>query len=134
MPDVTIPLAQPGVASFELTDDFLNTHLLRGSDPRLSEAVSGAAGAAIERFEVVGFDSSGDVVPATWNADPDLSVAPIGVATAAAADGERVLYWFTGHFNFDVLVFDATFDTDAKKLVAFNGAPTPTQIRVSPRF
>lgn len=41
--------------------------------------------------------------------------------------------WYTGCFNLDALVWDASFDTDAKKKAAFEGAPTPTQIIVAKR-
>lgn len=136
MPDITIPLADPGTAHFELTDDYLNQHVLMGSHPALSPAVSGEAGAAIRELEVVGFNSAGEVVPATWNADPALAIAPIGIATAAS-DGlgtnPRVLYWYCGHFNLDLIVFNASFDTAAKRVAAFNGAPTPTNIRLTSR-
>lgn len=134
MANVNIPYAQPGLASFELTDDYLNTTLLNGSHPALSPAVSGVAGADIERFEVVGFNAAGEIVPAVWNATPANAIKPIGVCYVAALDGQRVLYWYAGHFNLDMLIFDASFDTDAKKESAFVGAPTPTQIRADKRF
>ena len=135
MPPITIPYAQPGVASFELTDDYLNQHLLRGSDPKLSPAISGEAGATIRRFEAVGFDSSGDIVPAVWHATySGGGVRAIGIATNAAAAGERVLFWTTGHFNQDMILFHTSFDTPEKCHMAFFGAPTPTAIRLDPRF
>ena len=37
----------------------------------------------------------------------------------------------SGHFNMDALVWPASYDTDAKKLAAFDGAPSPSQILVS---
>lgn len=134
MAPTTIPYAQPGVASFELTDDFLNQHLLRGSDPKITPAISGEAGADIRRFEAVGFDANGDIVPATWDAVDANAIKPIGIATAAALAGARVLYWTTGYFNEDVILFDASFDTPEKRHMAFHGAPTPTAIRLDPRF
>lgn len=133
MPDVKIPYGLPGVAAFELSELYVNSQLLRGSHPALSPAIPGTAGAVISRFHVVGF-SAGELVPATWNADPDLAVKPVGVAALAAADGADTLYHYSGHFNMDELVFDATFNTPAKKIAAFDGSPTPTNIRVSPRF
>lgn len=134
MADVTIPYAQPGVATFELTDDYLNTALLRGSHPALSPAVSDVVGEEIVRFQPIGFNSSGELVPATWDATEENAVKAIGISTMAAAAGERGFYWYTGHFNSDMLVFHSSFDTDAKKLAAFEGSPTPTAIRLSPRF
>ena len=134
MPPIEIPQAQPGVAHFELSDDYVNTHILNGEHPALSPAISGESGAAIERWQVVGYDASGDIVPATWDADPADAIQAIGVATnATTAAGERVLYWYAGHFNLSLLVFDATFDTEAKRLGAFAGSPNPSQLRVSSR-
>ena len=134
MANVTAPYGQPGVAEFTLTDDYLNTVLLRGSHPILSPAVSVEAGAVIQRFQVVGFDATGKLVPATWNATPADAIKAVGVSEIGGAIGARVLYWYAGHFNSDMLVWDASFDTPAKKAAAFQGSPTPTDIRVSPRF
>ena len=128
MADVTAPYGQPGVAAFELTDDYLNTVLLRGSHPILSPAVSLPVGVAFSRFQVVGLDANGNLAPA------NATIKAIGVAYTAGVVGERGLYWYAGHFNSDMLVWDASFNTPAKKAAAFQGSPTPTDIRVSPRF
>ena len=74
------------------------------------------------------------MVPATWDADRDAAIRPVGITTAAAAEDERVLVWFAGHFNEDMIIFDASFDTPTKRHTAFIGAPTPTRIRLDPRF
>ena len=137
MPDVTIPYAQPGVASFELTDDYLNTVLLRGSHPVLAPAVSHDADDDVARFQVVGFannDPSEGLTPAVWDADPADAIQAVGVVYVAAVAGERALYWYSGFFNSDMLVWDASFDTPEKKANAFVGAPTPTTIKTAPRF
>lgn len=135
----TIPYANPGVASFELTDDYVNEHLLRGSDPKLEPAISYEAGDDLPRLHVVGWQGNDPttetVVPATWDANPDAAIKPIGITTVApAAEGERVLVWHSGHFNLDLITFDASFDTPEKRKTAFVGAPTPTRIRLDPRF
>lgn len=41
--------------------------------------------------------------------------------------------WYSGCFNMDALVWDASFNTDAKKAAAFRGAPTPTTIIIAKR-
>lgn len=128
MADVTIPYGNPGVAAFELTDDYTNTVLLRGSHPALSPAVSGEAGDTISRFQVIGLNGLGNIVPAS------SAYPAIGIATEPATVGQRVLYWYAGHFNADMLVFHPDFDTEQVQLGVFNGAPTPTNIRLSPRF
>ena len=131
MTDTTFPYGNPGVAGYELTGNYLNSVLLRGSDPELSPAVSAAVGAAnLARFAVVGFDATGKLALAK----KDGTVKAIGVLTAAATAGATTAqYWYAGHFNSDMLVFDASFATAADKAAAFAGAPSPTRIRVSPR-
>lgn len=41
--------------------------------------------------------------------------------------------WYTGNYNPDMLVWDPSFDDDAKKLAAFEGAPSPSNILVTKR-
>ncbi len=53
-----------------------------------------------------------------------------GASPAAAANG---IVWYSGNFNMDALVWDESFDTDAKKASAFFGAPTPTNIIIGKR-
>ena len=126
----TIPnqYADPGRAAFEELDTYTQTFLLAGNHPELSQPFSYpcAAGASIEQFAVVGLDVSGDLTLATF----DKVVQAIGVVAQSfdnAAVGTAPVF-YQGAFNIDALVWDASFDTDAKKLAAFAGAPTPTQI------
>lgn len=64
-------------------------------------------------------------------------VQAIGVLAHAAALGASGTgtgtFWYSGCFNIDALVWDASFDSDAKKLAAFEGAPTPTTIIAAKR-
>lgn len=64
-------------------------------------------------------------------------VQPIGVLAHAAslgASGEaNGQVFYSGCFNQDALVWDASFATDADKQTAFFGAPTPTTIIVAKR-
>ena len=64
-------------------------------------------------------------------------IRAIGVLAHAAALGAsgslNGQVWYSGCFNQDALVWDASFDTDAKKQAAFFGAPTPTTIIVAKR-
>lgn len=61
-------------------------------------------------------------------------VRAIGITVAAidndgGADGDEKIEVFRwGMFNPDVLTWDDSFDTDEKKRLAFEGAPSPTQI------
>lgn len=82
--------------------------------------------------QVVGFNSSKKLVPATWNADPEVAIQPIGyityAPTAATTDGQMIGVMRQGVYNPDALTFDASFNTDEKKRLAFEGAPSPTSI------
>jgi len=60
-----------------------------------------------------------------------------GVVTQAAAHAvgatNKVPVWWSGHFNIDALVWDASFSSDALKMAAFDGAAAPTQIVLGKR-
>jgi hypothetical protein len=64
-------------------------------------------------------------------------VKAIGVLAHAASLGASGAgtgqVWYSGCFDMDALVWDASFDTDAKKEAAFRGSPTPTTIIVAKR-
>lgn len=84
-------------------------------------------------YTVVGFDASGNIVPATYNATPANAIKAIGVLMYPVTTGAsgslpagRILRG--GCINPDLLVWDATFTTQALKLAAFEGSPSPTQI------
>lgn len=132
MATVTPPYADPGRASFEVLDDYTQNFLLAGNHPELAPAYSyPIAGATVlAQFTVVGLDGSGEIVAAN-----NTTVAAIGVlahAVDGSADGTAPV-WYSGAFNMDALVWDAGYATDADKLAAFQGAPTPTQIVVAKR-
>lgn len=64
-------------------------------------------------------------------------VTPVGVLAQAASlgasgDGTGPV-WYSGAFNMNALVWDASFATDAEKEAAFRGAPTPTTIIIANR-
>ena len=128
------PYIEPGLAAFDVLDDYATTiGLVSGSHPKLASTVLPVgASAELAQFAVVGLDSNGRIVPATWNADPANAIQAIGVVTQAvtgAADGSTtVAVFYSGHLNPDALVWHSSFDTEGKKMGAFNGAPTPTTI------
>lgn len=126
----TIPnqYADPGRAAFEELDTYTQSFLLAGNHPELAPALSYPADEAIPlaQFSVVGLNGSGDLAMATQ----DGTVQAIGVLAQAWAGSaaSTAPVWYSGAFNIDALVWDSSYDTDAKKLAAFAGAPTPTQI------
>lgn len=89
--------------------------------------VPGIAGNAITLSEV-GINSSVTAFSGGLEAG---GVQPLGftVAPIAASGVEQSLGLVrAGNFNIDALNWHASFDTDAEKLAAFEGAPSPTNI------
>jgi len=122
-----IPTTDLGMATM-LTDSFKTVPLLAGTAPTVTtdEVVADAVAAAgLPAFSVVGFDSSGKLVKATYNATPASGVPAIGITTAAVVAGataKNVSIFRDGVFNMDALIWDSSYDTDAKKKAAFEYA------------
>ena len=124
----TIPQIDAGMASSQ-TEDFKTIPLFTGDTPvtTLDYLVNSAviSGADLAANTVVGFNSSGELVKATWNATPASGVPAIGVTTNTVKQGattKSVAVYRTGCFNPDALIWDSTYDTDAKKKSAFEYA------------
>lgn len=141
MATITFPYADPGVASFEVMDTYINQNLLAGIHPELKPAYSFpmANNTSFVQFSVVGLDANGDLAMAVRDSvDPADDIQPIGVIAHASALGATgtgsAPVFYSGHFNMDALVWDASYDTDAKRKAAFHGAPTPTNILIDKKF
>lgn len=124
-----IPYGGEGVPSGIDTQEFIYQELLTGHAPAFLVVPGFKANGAVAMaaFTVVGV-SGGNLVPATATGAAD--VAPIGILVSpilANGQEQKVGLIRGGNFNVDALVFDASF-SDAEKLVAFEGAPTPTNI------
>lgn len=114
--------------------------ILAGDVPNLfSTWETVESGQTLEALTVVGFDANGHIVPADISdGDPANHVTAIGVlvypidtdTTGTNADTVAEVYR-GGNFNPDRLVWHASYDDDAKKRKAFEGAPSPTQIVVT---
>ena len=135
----TIPIKDAGMAGSE-TGTFTTLVLITGNHPTITtpETVADATVATddLPAYTVVGRDENGNLVPATWNATPANAVAPIGITTAtvlAGTTGGSVPVYRDGGFNPDALTWDASFDTDEKKRLAFE-ATQPTLIIRKPLF
>lgn len=132
MATITFPYADPGRASFEELDTYVNKVLLSGTHPELKPAYSFplANSTSFAQFSVVGLDANDEIAMAT----EDGTVQAIGVLAHAAALGAsgsgNGQVFYSGCFNPDALVWHASFDTAAKREAAFRGAPTPTTIIV----
>lgn len=86
----------------------------------------------------VGFDGSGNLVPAVYDATyASAGVRAIGIllrpitTPSSPIQGQPVLR--AAKVAMDMIAWPASFDTDEKKLEAFRGAPSPTQIVVGKR-
>ncbi len=93
----------------------------------------------VKMGSVVGLDSDGNLVMATYNADEDMAIKPIGVAAYNAAAGTTVkLFGITraGHLNGNRAIWDDSWTaaddeaTEARKKRAFEGAQAPTSMLV----
>ncbi len=121
-----------GLPAFEVLDTYTQQNLIAGAEPKLRPATRFllADSLTLAQFSVVGLDSSGKLVLATYNATLASAVKPIGVLVHAATSGatNTTKYgevYLTGCFNADAdspLVWDASFDTLAKK-TTWQGLP-----------
>lgn len=136
MSNITVPYSEVGKASFEKLDNYIQSFLLAGDEPELiSYPFSVAKSQTIAKWQVVGLDASGNLVPAVYNADAASAIQAIGVATQAITTGtsntlSSIPIYFSGCFNGNALVYDSSYSTEALKKNAFRGAPTPTTITV----
>jgi hypothetical protein len=133
MATITPPYADPGRASFETLDNYTQNFLLGGVHPELAPALGmdQLINTTLDQYTVVGKNGSGFLVKAVMGTH-----VPVGVVAQKSIVGATVakaLTYYQGNFNIDALVWDASWTTDALKLAAFNGAPTPTQIVLNKR-
>lgn len=139
MATVTPPYSERGVAAFEGLDTYEQAFLLNGSDPALSTGypMPVEPNLTIPRWSVVGLNGAGQLVMATWDANPANRIKPVGVTTDAvtgnAGGTTTVGVIWRGHFNLDALNYDASFTTDEQKSEVFRGMDTPGQIIASKR-
>ena len=126
--------ADVGIASVS-TDVFTSVELLSGDTPAVvttNEPIASALlTSGIPARTLVGRDGSGNLVKAVLG-----SVAPIGitVVTVAAASGAgtKVPVYRAGCFNPAALAWDASYDTDEKKRLAFEGSNPQIFIKKNP--
>lgn len=126
-----------GVPAFDVMDEYVDSNLVAGAEPAIQQPRRILLGDSLTlaQFTVVGL-SSGKLVKATYNATPASAITPIGVLMQAATSGasNSTIYGevsLTGCFNAgsddsgtdSPLVWDATFDTLAKKEASTQGNP-----------
>lgn len=131
-----IPFGDPGVAGFQ-SDEFGQIALMAGDTPAWADQSYVVATATVDLplYSVVGFNAAGEVIPAlTGSVAPEDDVQAVGFTAAAFVDGSgtrKVKVCRQAHVFVDALVWPASYDTDAKRLKAFEGAPSPTAIIAS---
>lgn len=127
-----------GRAKFEELDNFQSDDLLAGAEPPLRPAMvlPGLASTAFSQFQVVGIDANGFIAPAAAPdaATPIKAFGIVAHAVTLGGGGGNVHVLYSGCFALDApLVWGASYNTDAEKLAAFIGAPTPSQIIIRKR-
>lgn len=77
--------------------------------------------------QVVGLNGSGKVIPAVLGTTEAIGWIVYAPSAVTVLD-QMVSVMRQGVFNPNLLTFDATYNTDEKKRLAFEGAPSPTSI------
>lgn len=84
-----------------------------------------------ELYQVVSVDvAAGTVIPAVLGTSEANGVMAMKV-TGDSGGGPQAAVYRQGHFIMDQLIYDATYDTDAKKLNAFLGQETGATLLVT---
>ncbi len=86
-----------------------------------------AASQTLAALTVVGLDANGRVVAATGTIKA-IGILAYPITTDASTNYKVGRVYRSGCFNPDLLVWNAAYNTDALKMNAFEGAPSPTQI------
>lgn len=117
-------MSNPHIASSTLNDEpYTPFHLFAGDREVITKSATISSGANVAQYAVLGkVDATGEYKLCDLDAI-DGSEVPRAIAAqpalAAGADVVAPIY-IGGFFNIAALVWDASFDTDAKKLAAFD--------------
>lgn len=103
--------------------------LITGNEPALMQVeLIMAASQNIPALTPVGFDGSGRLIPAVAGTTQAIGITVIASVTDASTNYKGMPVYRMGCFNPDALNWPASYNTDALKFAAFNGAPSPTAI------
>lgn len=118
--------------SFE-TFNAQNEALITGDFPHVVPVEYPVAPASqLAEYTVVGFNGSGEVVPAVLGSVAAVGVLMNAVDNTVETQETHCVVWRMGVFNPNLLIWDASYATDADKFNAFEGAPSPTAIIIRP--
>lgn len=108
--------------------------LITGSQPQyMEEDMTVALSQTLAAYTVVALDGSGNIIPAVLGTTGiAIGITAHAITTPGSGALKGAIIIRAGCFNPDKLVWDATFNTLEKKLEAFRGAVTPTNIIVRP--
>lgn len=126
IPDLSQGAGVPGQWSEDLTA--VDIALVTGHEPGImtrDHLVD--ASVTIGTLMPVGL-SNGRLVPAVSGTTQAIGVAVIGITTDSSTTYKGIPVYRAGCFNPDKLNWPASYDTEAEKFAAFDGAPTPTNI------
>lgn len=117
---VVIPTPNPGVAGFELGNEYTQVEVFYGEQQLVTEPYKVAAGAELPIYTVVGLNGAGELIPA---AAGNL----IGVTSAPAKGGDTIDVYRQAYFNDQALCWPTgtAFDTLAERKAAFLGSRSP---------
>lgn len=111
-----IPYGDVHVATLEV-DSFTEVALLTGDTPPIV-TTSEVAAVALTQWQVVGRDGTGKIIPAVLGTTEAIGIT-VSAVDPAVGVLDTVAVYRAGCFNPKALIWDATYDTDAKKKVAF---------------
>lgn len=104
-----------------------------GDNPSIvTEDMTFAASQNIPARTPVGFDASGNLIPAVLGTTAAVAFTIIDVVTPASGPLKAAPVYRAGTFNPALANWPASYDTAEKRLEAFRGAPTPTNIIMRP--
>ena len=130
-----------GVPKKETHDFGVTAHglIIGETPPQFTVDMVTAYSQTLAAYTIVGQNAAGEIIPAVWNADPEVAVQAIGillypVTTGASGTKPVARVLRSGAINplYAGLVWPASYNTEAKKMNAFEGAPSPTQFITRP--
>lgn len=137
MANITLPdLAQTAGIPQQWEDSVSRTvdDLLTGDEPKpVTVDMIVAASQNIPALTPVGLDGSGRLIKAVQGTTAAIGITVHAIVTDASTTYKGAKVYRAGVFNPARLNWDASYNTDALKMNAFNGAPAPTNIVVRPK-
>lgn len=105
------------------TDTFTTIALLTGDTPPVVTQHE-VTTVALAQYQVVGRNAGGTIVPAVLGTVEAIGIT-VNAIDPAVGTVDSVAVYRAGCFNPKALVWDATYDTDQKKKVAFEAKGNP---------